>query len=171
MNTRNETGTIDEIEAIKRRDLPLVDDFRAIVLEGRPLIDVRAPSEFQKGAFPGAVNLPFDDVLPPDPEIISRLVKGGRPLLQCSSYDRILLVWDDGRYRVVHPPETLFVDSNLVYSAKIDRDRVMTIVYEELGNAYLKRFRFGGTILNKEYRCAGKASKILLFADDSPNEI
>ena len=98
-------------------------------------------------------------------------VKGGRPLLQCSSYDRILLVWDDGRYRVVHPPETLFVDTNLVYSAKIDRDRVMTIVYEELGNAYLKRFRFGGTILNKEYRCAGKASKILLFADDSPNEI
>ncbi len=98
-------------------------------------------------------------------------VKGGRPLLQCSSYDRILLVWDDGRYRVIPPPETLFVDTNLVYSAKIDRDRIMTIVFEEFGNAYLKKFRFGGTILNKEYRCAGKASKILLFADDSPDEI
>jgi topoisomerase-4 subunit A len=98
-------------------------------------------------------------------------VKEGQPLLQCSSYDRILLVWKDGRYRVVQPPETLFVDTNLIYCAKVDRDRVMTIVYSEYGNVFLKKFRFGGTILNKEYRCAGKASKILLFADDSPEEV
>ena len=39
--------------------LPLTDDFRAIVLEKRPLIDVRAPIEFEKGAFPNAVNLPL----------------------------------------------------------------------------------------------------------------
>ncbi len=102
---------------------------------------------------------------------LGHAVKEGRPLLQCSSYDRILLVWDDGRYRVVQPPETLFVDTNLVYCAKVDRDRVMTVVYGEYGNLYLKKFRFGGTILNKEYRCAGKASRILLFADDSPDEI
>ncbi len=98
-------------------------------------------------------------------------MKEGRLLLQCSSLDRILLVWNDGRYRVVQPPETLFVDTNLLYTAKIDRDRIMTIVYQEYGNAYMKKFSFGGTILNKEYRCAGKASKILLFADDSPKEI
>ena len=39
--------------------LPLIDDFRAIVLEKRPLIDVRAPVEFEKGAFPTSVNLPL----------------------------------------------------------------------------------------------------------------
>jgi len=39
--------------------LPLTDDFRAIVLERRPLIDVRAPIEFEKGAFPTSVNLPL----------------------------------------------------------------------------------------------------------------
>jgi len=39
--------------------LPLVDDFRSIVLENRPLIDVRAPVEFESGAFLGAVNLPL----------------------------------------------------------------------------------------------------------------
>jgi topoisomerase-4 subunit A len=98
-------------------------------------------------------------------------VKEGRLLIQCSSYDKILLVWEDGRYRVVRPPETLFVDTGLIYAAKIDRDRVMTIAYAEYGNAYLKKFRFGGTILNKEYQCAGKSSKILLFADDGPEEI
>ncbi len=40
-------------------ELPLTDDFRSIVLNETPLIDVRAPVEFAKGAFPGAVNLPL----------------------------------------------------------------------------------------------------------------
>ena len=40
-------------------DLPLSDDFKSIVLENRPLIDVRAPIEFEKGAFPHSVNLPL----------------------------------------------------------------------------------------------------------------
>ncbi len=35
------------------------DDFRRIVLERIPLIDVRAPVEFAKGAFVNAVNLPL----------------------------------------------------------------------------------------------------------------
>jgi len=52
-------GSIDEVEAIKKLDLPLTEDFRRIVLEKRPLIDVRAPVEFAKGAFSPAVNLPL----------------------------------------------------------------------------------------------------------------
>jgi tRNA 2-selenouridine synthase len=40
-------------------ELQLSSDFRSIVLGGTPLIDVRAPVEFAKGAFPGAVNLPL----------------------------------------------------------------------------------------------------------------
>ena len=39
--------------------LPLIDDFRSIVTEARPLIDLRAPVEFERGSFPGAVNLPL----------------------------------------------------------------------------------------------------------------
>ncbi|WP_457599316.1 tRNA 2-selenouridine(34) synthase MnmH [Hydrogenimonas sp.] len=37
----------------------LFDDFASLVVSRRPLIDVRAPVEFAKGAFPGAVNLPL----------------------------------------------------------------------------------------------------------------
>jgi tRNA 2-selenouridine synthase len=40
-------------------DLPTTDDFRAIVLAQTPLIDVRAPVEFAKGAIPNAINLPL----------------------------------------------------------------------------------------------------------------
>lgn len=39
--------------------LPQTDDFRSLVLEARPLIDVRAPVEFEKGAFPTSTNLPL----------------------------------------------------------------------------------------------------------------
>jgi len=98
-------------------------------------------------------------------------VKEGECMLQCSSYDKILLVWDSGVYKVIPPPERLFADGNLIYCAKMDRDREITMVYTEEGMPYLKRFRFGGAILNKEYNCAGKGGKILLFTDESPDEI
>jgi len=35
------------------------DDYLSILLSGTPLLDVRAPVEFGKGAFPGACNLPL----------------------------------------------------------------------------------------------------------------
>jgi len=38
---------------------PLIDDYRRLITEKRPLIDLRAPAEFAKGSFPGAVNLPL----------------------------------------------------------------------------------------------------------------
>jgi len=41
------------------QELPQSSDFRSIVLNNTPLIDVRAPVEFEKGAFPHAVNLPL----------------------------------------------------------------------------------------------------------------
>ena len=39
--------------------LPTTHNFRQIVLDDIPLIDVRAPVEFEGGAFPNAVNLPL----------------------------------------------------------------------------------------------------------------
>lgn len=36
-------------------------DYRQILLSGLPLLDTRAPVEFAKGAFPGAINLPLLD--------------------------------------------------------------------------------------------------------------
>ncbi|QSZ41947.1 tRNA 2-selenouridine(34) synthase MnmH [Sulfurimonas aquatica] len=41
------------------QELPQSDDFKSIVLNNTPLIDVRAPIEFNKGAFKNCVNLPL----------------------------------------------------------------------------------------------------------------
>ena len=97
-------------------------------------------------------------------------VGGGEPLFRCSSYDKLVLVWDDCRYRVVPPPGKLFVDKNLVYAAIYDRDRVMTLVYVADGITHLKRFAFGGVIQNKDYFCVpeGDTSKCLFFSDAQP---
>ncbi len=40
-------------------ELPQVNDFRELFLKGTPLLDVRAPMEFQAGAFPNATNIPL----------------------------------------------------------------------------------------------------------------
>ena len=40
-------------------ELPTTSDFRTIVLNDVPLIDVRAPIEFEGGTFPTAINLPL----------------------------------------------------------------------------------------------------------------
>lgn len=39
--------------------LPVVEDLASLVLTARPLMDVRAPIEFQEGAFPYTTNLPL----------------------------------------------------------------------------------------------------------------
>ncbi len=100
-------------------------------------------------------------------------VGGGELLFRCSSYDKVILVWNDCRYRVVPPPEKLFVDKNLVYAAIYDRDRVMTLVYVADDITHLKRFTFGGVIQNKDYFCVpeGDTAKCLFFSDAQPSTL
>ena len=92
----------------------------------------------------------------------------GEPLLSCSPLDRLLLVWKDGRCKVVPPPEKLFVDTSLIYGAILDRERVMTAVYECDLFTHIKKFAVGGLITNREYRMAPKGAVVRFFADDDP---
>jgi hypothetical protein len=48
---------------------------------------------------------------------------------------------------------------------------VFTLVYTNRDANYLKRFTFGGTIMNKEYFCIPEKSRILLFEPDTPAEL
>ncbi len=92
----------------------------------------------------------------------------GDTLISCSPLDRILLVWKDGRCKVVAPPEKLFVDATLVYWEILARDRVMTAVYEMDLFTYYKKFTVGGLITNRESRIAPKGANVRFFADDNP---
>jgi len=95
----------------------------------------------------------------------------GESILKCSSLDKLIFVWDDGRYQMVPPPDKLFVDGNLLYSAIFDRDREMTCVYVSGRETYIKRFTFGGTIMNRDYQIAPEGSKIIFWQEGCPDEL
>ena len=91
---------------------------------------------------------------------------GLEPAFRCSELDRVLIVTNDGRYKVIPPPEKLFVDRDLYQFALFSRDATYTLVYQTPSATYLKRFTFGGTILNKEYLCVPPKSKIHLLTTE-----
>ena len=95
----------------------------------------------------------------------------GDSLLHCSSLDKLVFIWGDGRYQMVPPPDKKFVDVNLKYCSIFDRDREMTCVYTYQKATYIKRFKFGGTIMNRDYQLAPEKSKILLLQEGCPEEL
>ena len=97
----------------------------------------------------------------------------GDAIAECSSYDKLVLLWSDGRYRVVPPPEKLFVDKHLLYCAAYDRDRELMVVYtdKDVGFTYMKRFTLGGAIMDRDYTCTAGPSTIRHFQEGSPDEI
>ena len=105
-------------------------------------------------------------------------IRGGNELFKCSSLDELVLVRKDGRFRKVQPEDKMFVDKDLLavirYNQEKDREsRDFTLVYEETGYgfSYIKRFRFGGLIRNKEYRLAPVKSKVLFFQEGCPDTV
>lgn len=95
-------------------------------------------------------------------------VNGEEFKLECTKFDRVLLVFKDGTYKVGELPEKMFVGSELFYCGLPDRDQVFTCAYTDRKASYLKRFRFGGTILNKAYLCIPEKSRILYFGPGTP---
>jgi topoisomerase-4 subunit A len=97
-------------------------------------------------------------------------VNGEEFKTECTRYDRLLLVFRDGRYKVIELPEKLFVGPDLVYAGLPERDRVFTLAYSTRDAVYLKRFTFGGTILDKEYTCVppGEKCRVHFLAPDTP---
>jgi topoisomerase IV subunit A len=95
-------------------------------------------------------------------------VNGDEFKLECTKFDKVLLVFKDGTYKVSELPEKLFVGPELFYCGLPDREKVFTCAYTDRQASYLKRFTFGGTILNKAYSCIPDKSRILYFAPETP---
>jgi topoisomerase IV subunit A len=98
-------------------------------------------------------------------------VSGAEFKVDCTKFDKLILVFKDGHYKVTELPEKLFVGPDLFYCALPERDRTMTLAYTNRDATYLKRFAFGGAILNKEYHCIPPKSRILFFEPDTPKEL
>ncbi|MBN2704592.1 MAG: DNA topoisomerase IV subunit A [Pontiellaceae bacterium] len=96
----------------------------------------------------------------------------GETVLECSSLDKLLLIWTDGKYLVVPPMDKFFVDSNLERCEIYNREKLFTAVYTDNRITYLKRFKLGGAIMNKEYYLTqGEKSKLQLLVEGTPEAI
>jgi len=102
---------------------------------------------------------------------VGHKVSGEEFRVDCTKFDKVLLVFKDGHYQVIELPEKLFVGPDLYYCGLPERDRVFTLAYTNRDASYLKRFTFGGSILNKEYFCIPAKSRLLFFEPDTPPEL
>ena len=66
--------------------------------------------------------------------------------------------------------EKLFVDKDLLRATVFDREKLWTCVYteKEVPFSCIKRFAFGGTILNKEYSLLPEPGTIRLLQAGTP---
>jgi topoisomerase-4 subunit A len=98
-------------------------------------------------------------------------VSGEEFRMDCTKFDKLLFVFKDGHYKVTELQEKLFVGPDVVFIGLPDRDKIFTLAYTNREATYIKRFTFGGTIMNKEYFCIPEKSRILFFEADTPAEI
>ncbi len=95
-------------------------------------------------------------------------VSGQEYVIECTKFDKILTVFKDGHYQVGELQEKVFVGPDLVYCGLPEREKVFTCAYTNREATYLKRFKFGGTIMNKTYHCIPPKSKVLYFEPETP---
>jgi topoisomerase IV subunit A len=95
----------------------------------------------------------------------------GEPEFRCSPLDRVLVVWDTGRFQVIPPPDKIFVDQNVSHLGIYNREKVFTMVYCAERGGFLKRFSFGGVIMNRDYSCLPEGAKIKLLTHKPVQEV
>jgi topoisomerase-4 subunit A len=84
--------------------------------------------------------------------------------LDCSSFDKILLIQKNGNFIVLPPPEKLFCDK-LAFFGIADKEQVFNLLSRDKKNkaCYVKRFKIGGFIQNKEYDFLDEDHKLEAF--------
>jgi hypothetical protein len=72
---------------------------------------------------------------------------------------------------MIPPPDKLFVDKDVCWFAVYDREKVFTIVYSTPKASFIKRFAFGGAIMNRDYFCTQEGAKIKFITNRAVNEL
>lgn len=88
--------------------------------------------------------------------------------IPCSEYDRLLLIYETGMYKVIQVTDKLFVGHDVRWIGKMKKGLTFNMVYREGQEniCYVKRFSTPKFILDKEYRLFDehKRAKILLLS-------
>ena len=74
--------------------------------------------------------------------------------VSCSEFDKILLIYKDGRFKAIKVLDKIFVDHDLLWAGKVSGKIIFNLIYREGAQnvSYVKRFNTPKFILDKEYR-------------------
>ena len=92
--------------------------------------------------------------------------------LECSSLDKILIMYQDGSYRVINIPEKLYVQENkinpIIHFGIADKKTQFRVVYKNLKNSYCygKTFIINKFIVDKEYTFLEDQCQLELITTD-----
>ncbi len=95
--------------------------------------------------------------------------------ITCTNFDRLILYYNDGTYKVVPIEEKEYVGkekAKLLTVEVADKNKIMTCIYTEkaTGLSYCKRFVIKQFILNKEYQFLEEGQAVKIFTD-SPTHL
>ena len=99
----------------------------------------------------------------------------GEESFSCSEYDRLLLIFKNGMYKIINVTDKLFVGHDLLWVNKLRKKLVFNMVYRDGREnlSYVKRFATPKFILDKEYHLFAehKRSMILFLTTESEGRI
>lgn len=94
-------------------------------------------------------------------------VSGGVEICKVTPYDRILFVRKSGIFTVCDVPDKLFVDKGMWFCQVADKEVIskilFTVIYQDpkTKQAYIKRCRVNGWIMNRDYMFAPDGMEVL----------
>jgi len=102
-----------------------------------------------------------------DPEtgFLGHQVKGDPTTsFAASEYDRVMLIYKDGLYRVINVPDKVYVGPDLYWFGKVEKELLFNLVYRNgrQGLSYVKRFKMPKFIIEREYRLFEEHSRSMI---------
>ena len=94
--------------------------------------------------------------------------------VHCSELDRLLLVFNNGLYKVVNVTDKLFIGNDLAWLGVVENNLVFNLIYRNgpENTSYVKRFRTPKFILNREYRLFAEHKRsVIQFLEMGEKEV
>lgn len=95
----------------------------------------------------------------------------GKHTFECSNFDKVLLIFDDGTYAVTNIPEKQYIESDekkVVYVGPADKKTVLNVIVKDAKThfCFAKRFIVTQFILDKIYRYFDEGLELLFISTD-----
>lgn len=93
----------------------------------------------------------------------------GKESIECSNYDKLLIFYEDGSYKVVPIPEKEYIHTQElppVWIGVADKESILNVIYKDLKSQfpYAKRFVVKQFIMEKVYRFLDEGQKLGFIA-------